>query len=93
MPMTNRREFLKRTPALISLLVGVPALAHQKRSKSLVLRSSWQTVNIGDIGHTPGVLRLLENIYQMLMYGSGHQVWIMVWNGSFVGKISEGVNH
>jgi hypothetical protein len=25
-----------------------------------LLRSSWQTVNIGDIGHTPGVLRLLE---------------------------------
>ena len=26
----------------------------------ILLRSSWQTVNIGDIGHTPGVLRLLE---------------------------------
>lgn len=26
----------------------------------IVLRSSWQTVNIGDIGHTPGVLALLE---------------------------------
>lgn len=26
----------------------------------VLLRSSWQTVNIGDIGHTPGVLRLLE---------------------------------
>jgi hypothetical protein len=24
-----------------------------------LLRSSWQTVNIGDIGHTPGILRLL----------------------------------
>lgn len=27
----------------------------------ILLRSSWQTVNIGDIGHTPGVLRLLED--------------------------------
>ena len=26
----------------------------------LLLRSSWQTVNIGDIGHTPGALRILE---------------------------------
>src|SRR6185436_9298492 len=26
----------------------------------ILLRSSWQTVNIGDIGHTPGVLRLIE---------------------------------
>ena len=25
----------------------------------ILLRSSWQTVNIGDIGHTPGVLALL----------------------------------
>ena len=28
--------------------------------KRILLRSSWQTVNIGDIAHTPGVLRLLE---------------------------------
>ena len=26
----------------------------------ILLRSSWQAVNIGDIGHTPGALRLLE---------------------------------
>lgn len=26
----------------------------------ILLRSSWQTVNIGDIAHSPGVLRLLE---------------------------------
>lgn len=26
----------------------------------ILLRSSWQTVNIGDIGHSPGVLSLLE---------------------------------
>ncbi len=25
-----------------------------------MLRSSWQTVNIGDIGHTPGLLALIE---------------------------------
>jgi len=27
---------------------------------SILVRSSWQTVNIGDIGHTPGLLTLLE---------------------------------
>lgn len=27
----------------------------------MLLRSSWQTVNIGDIGHSPGVLALLEH--------------------------------
>lgn len=30
------------------------------RRPRIVLRSSWQTVNIGDIGHAPGVLALLE---------------------------------
>lgn len=28
--------------------------------RRVLLRSSWQTVNIGDIAHTPGVLHLLE---------------------------------
>ncbi len=58
----NRRAFLKDTPAVIGLLMGalnVPTLAGSTK-KVIILRSSWQTVNIGDIGHTPGVLTLLE---------------------------------
>ncbi|MFD2611653.1 polysaccharide pyruvyl transferase family protein [Paenibacillus gansuensis] len=31
------------------------------KKKTILLRSSWQIVNIGDIAHTPGVLTLLEN--------------------------------
>lgn len=31
-----------------------------KRAPRILLRSSWQVVNIGDIAHTPGVLALLE---------------------------------
>ncbi|MVM38398.1 polysaccharide pyruvyl transferase family protein [Spirosoma sp. HMF3257] len=64
--MTNRRDFLKQTPSLIGLLMSIPALAQTTpvrltaAKKSIILRSSWQTVNIGDIGHTPGVLALLE---------------------------------
>ena len=34
--------------------------ADDKKIPQILLRSSWQTVNIGDIGHTPGVLHLLE---------------------------------
>lgn len=30
------------------------------RPSRILLRSSWQTINIGDIGHTPGVLALIE---------------------------------
>ncbi len=33
--------------------------AAQNRPPRILLRSSWQTVNIGDIAHTPGVLQLL----------------------------------
>ncbi|RCR69064.1 polysaccharide pyruvyl transferase family protein [Larkinella punicea] len=60
--MPNRREFLKQTPSLIGLLLSVPSLANATfpAKKSIILRSSWQTENIGDIAHTPGVLTLLE---------------------------------
>lgn len=52
--MTTRRQFLA-TSALA--FTSTLAAAQPKR---LLLRSSWQTVNIGDIAHTPGVLALLE---------------------------------
>ncbi len=39
----------------------MPALrAEGKKSQRILLRSSWQTVNIGDIAHTPGMLALLQ---------------------------------
>ncbi|HEY1052831.1 MAG TPA: polysaccharide pyruvyl transferase family protein [Prosthecobacter sp.] len=56
----NRRRFLSRASAC-SLGGLLPAAAAPAgRAPRIVLRSSWQTVNIGDIGHTPGVLALLE---------------------------------
>lgn len=53
----NRRTFLQTT-LLAALASSVRAA--DRRPPRIVLRSSWQTVNIGDIGHTPGVLALLE---------------------------------
>jgi len=53
----NRRRFLSRTAALATL---VSARAQSGRPPRVLLRSSWQSVNIGDIGHTPGALSLLE---------------------------------
>lgn len=54
----QRRTFLQTlATTLASPLV---ASAAQNRPPRILLRSSWQTVNIGDIGHTPGVLALLE---------------------------------
>ena len=32
----------------------------ERRGPRILLRSSWQVVNIGDIAHTPGVLALIE---------------------------------
>ncbi len=51
--MTDRRTFLLRAAAFAGVFAGLPA------PRTILLRSSWQTVNIGDIGHTPGVLRLI----------------------------------
>lgn len=52
----NRRSFLSSVAAAFA--GGV--FAAGARPRRVLLRSSWQTVNIGDIGHTPGVLALLE---------------------------------
>jgi len=54
----NRRSFLASSPGL-TLATALHAAAPARRPR-IVLRSSWQTVNIGDIGHTSGVLALIE---------------------------------
>ncbi|AWV98518.1 polysaccharide pyruvyl transferase family protein [Arcticibacterium luteifluviistationis] len=59
--MQTRRDFIIQTPSIIGLILGINACSFDdKAKKRILLRSSWQTVNIGDIGHTPGVLALLE---------------------------------
>src|SRR5512145_1222077 len=54
----QRRRFLETL--MTAGLGAATCAAGTSRPKRLLLRSSWQTVNIGDIGHTPGVLALLE---------------------------------
>lgn len=54
----NRRTFL-HTALAASFATLLPA--QQNRPVRILLRSSWQTVNIGDIAHTPGMLALLES--------------------------------
>lgn len=53
----SRRAFLAASAALAA---GCASPAPPARRSRILLRSSWQTVNIGDIAHTPGMLRLLE---------------------------------
>jgi hypothetical protein len=55
----KRRRFLQAALAASA----APVLAETQspiKGKKILLRSSWQTVNIGDIAHTPGMLHLLE---------------------------------
>lgn len=55
----NRRELIRAVVASTALS-GRAFGAKVEARKRILLRSSWQTVNIGDIAHTPGMLRLLE---------------------------------
>lgn len=54
--MPNRRHFIN---SLFTALGG-SVYAASGRPKTLVLQSAWDTINIGDIGHTPGTLRVIE---------------------------------
>src|ERR671912_2053877 len=70
----GRREFLKKSGlGLLPLAFGSVNTANTlsapasnapakkgNASKTVLLRSSWNDYNIGDVGHTPGTLRLLE---------------------------------
>lgn len=55
--LISRRAFFQS--AVIAAL-SPSILGAESRPCRILLRSSWQTVNIGDIAHTPGVLALLE---------------------------------
>lgn len=57
----DRRQFLGGLAVTAGAALPIRALlAAEKRPEHILLRSSWQTVNIGDIAHTPGMLALLE---------------------------------
>jgi polysaccharide pyruvyl transferase WcaK-like protein len=56
MAITRRTFLINASAAPLHL----SALAKSKQTPHILLRSSWQVFNIGDIAHTPGVLALLE---------------------------------
>ncbi|MGV3589661.1 MAG: polysaccharide pyruvyl transferase family protein [Adhaeribacter sp.] len=67
---SNRREFIKNSSKLVagSLLLPTVGAAFTQpikilAPKKIFLKSAWATSNIGDIGHTPGTLRILEEHY------------------------------
>ncbi|MGC3972316.1 MAG: polysaccharide pyruvyl transferase family protein [Pirellulales bacterium] len=64
--LTSRRKFFGNATAAVAagawLSLGAErrSAAADAKPKTILLRSAWDTVNIGDIGHTPGTLRILE---------------------------------
>ncbi|MDX2035281.1 MAG: polysaccharide pyruvyl transferase family protein [Isosphaeraceae bacterium] len=59
--MIDRRGFFSLPAGILAASALERTLAAEPARK-IVLRSSWQTVNIGDIAHTPGMLALLERL-------------------------------
>src|SRR5688572_6181103 len=72
----NRRHFLKTSAAGAGLYLSSRgrAAATSARPPRILLRSSWQSVNIGDIGHTPGALSLIEKHFP--------EAEVTLWPGS-----------
>jgi hypothetical protein len=54
--VNTRRHFI----ATLSAALGASAFAAEGKTKTIFLKSGWDTVNIGDIGHTPGTLHIIE---------------------------------
>lgn len=87
----NRRDFIGRSVAALALGSGtLPHLTAQEKKATrphgsapprILLRGSWQSVNIGDIGHTPGALRLIEKYFP--------EAEVTLWHGK-LGHGSDG---
>lgn len=62
-PLTRRSFLAALSAAVAAATAGRTLLGAdgQPRRPRVLLKSGWQTVNIGDIGHTPGMLRLLAD--------------------------------
>lgn len=58
--MTSRRSFLKTSGLALGALSLNGIAQTTKTQKIVLLQCGWATKNIGDIGHTPGTLRFLE---------------------------------
>lgn len=60
-PRISRRALLAAGGALAAGRLGIAAEGKPgKAAPTILLKSGWQTVNIGDIAHTPGMLAVLE---------------------------------
>ena len=58
----NRRDFIYQSNLISAGLFLSPLISNASKivNPTILLVSGWQDVNIGDIGHTPGLLHVLE---------------------------------
>lgn len=63
--MQDRRTFIRNISAASAAAILTPITdalaANGLATKKVLIRSGWQTVNIGDIGHTFGLLSIMEH--------------------------------
>ncbi|WP_437194630.1 polysaccharide pyruvyl transferase family protein [Planctomicrobium sp. SH527] len=77
--MLSRRDLLKAGAAFTVTAAAAETLLKHVQAEAgsaprILLRSSWQVVNIGDIAHTPGVLALIEKHLpeaEVILWASG----------------------
>ena len=70
----KRRHFLRTTAALAAASFIRGRAAAVPQPPRILLRGSWQSINIGDIGHTMGAVRLFEKYIP--------DVEVILWPGS-----------
>jgi polysaccharide pyruvyl transferase WcaK-like protein len=58
--MITRRQWFAGAGSILGMAERRAFAWAEKRRPRILLRSSWQSVNIGDVGHTPGALSLLN---------------------------------
>jgi hypothetical protein len=59
---------------------GFTAISRAASKKpAILLRNSWQTINIGDIGHTPGALSLLDKYFP--------EAEVTLWPNKLTGEV------
>lgn len=58
--MISRRTFLQTTGLALAAAAAPASASALARERTVLLQCGWALKNIGDIGHTPGTLRFLE---------------------------------
>lgn len=58
--LSRRSFFTQSAAAALTAAIAPRVFAAPGKTPRILLRSSWQSVNIGDIGHTPGALSILN---------------------------------